>query len=159
MVGPLLSDSVAGVYGIDAHRVQGPDSRKEPAYGKGAEGTLHLHDATGPFRFLTARWCPNSATVFCFRWVFHQLMLLSVVYGWSPSGRHLGSCRSRQRWRSTRRTRTSLKPFRMNFKTAMHPFFTQTSLRCARIHCGRNSSAGAWPDRISMITASNRTKA
>ena len=50
--GPLLSDSVAiGVYGIDAHRVQGPDSRKEPAYGKGAaEGTLHLHDATGPYQ-------------------------------------------------------------------------------------------------------------
>ena len=50
--GPLLPDSVAiGVYGIDAHRVQGPDSRKEPTYGKGAaEGTLHLHDATGPYQ-------------------------------------------------------------------------------------------------------------
>ena len=50
--GPLLSESVAiGVYGIDAHRVQGPDNRKEPAYGKGAaEGTLHLHDATGPYQ-------------------------------------------------------------------------------------------------------------
>ena len=50
--GPLLSDAVAiGVYGIDAHRVQGPDSRQEPAYGKGAaEGTLHLHDATGPYQ-------------------------------------------------------------------------------------------------------------
>ncbi len=50
--GPLLPDSVAiGVYGIDAHRVQGPDGRKEPAYGKGAaEGTLHLHDATGPYQ-------------------------------------------------------------------------------------------------------------
>ena len=50
--GPLLRDSVAiGVYGIDAHRVQGPDSRQEPAYGKGAaEGTLHLHDATGPYQ-------------------------------------------------------------------------------------------------------------
>ena len=50
--GPLLSESVAiGVYGIDAHRVQGPDIRKEPAYGKGAaEGTLHLHDATGPYQ-------------------------------------------------------------------------------------------------------------
>ena len=50
--GPLLSESVAiGVYGIDAHRVQGPDSRQEPAYGKGAaEGTLHLHDATGPYQ-------------------------------------------------------------------------------------------------------------
>ena len=50
--GPLLSDSVAiGVYGIDAHRVQGPDGRKEPPYGKGAaEGTLHLHDATGPYQ-------------------------------------------------------------------------------------------------------------
>ncbi len=50
--GPLLPDSVAiGVYGIDAHRVQGPDGRNEPAYGKGAaEGTLHLHDATGPYQ-------------------------------------------------------------------------------------------------------------
>ena len=50
--GPLLPDSVAiGVYGIDAHRVQGPDGRNEPPYGKGAaEGTLHLHDATGPYQ-------------------------------------------------------------------------------------------------------------
>lgn len=50
--GPLLPDSVAiGVYGIDAHRVQGPDGRKEPPYGNGAaEGTLHLHDATGPYQ-------------------------------------------------------------------------------------------------------------
>ena len=50
--GPLLPDSVAiGVYGIDAHRVQGPGSRNEPPYGKGAaEGTLHLHDATGPYQ-------------------------------------------------------------------------------------------------------------
>jgi hypothetical protein len=50
--GPLLPDSVAiGVYGIDAHRVQGPDGRNEPRYGKGAaEGTLHLHDATGPYQ-------------------------------------------------------------------------------------------------------------
>jgi hypothetical protein len=50
--GPLLPDSVAiGVYGIDAHRVQGPESRKQPPYGKGAaEGTLHLHDATGPYQ-------------------------------------------------------------------------------------------------------------
>ena len=50
--GPLLSESVAiGVYGIDAHRVQGPSSRQEPAHGKGAaEGTLHLHDATGPYQ-------------------------------------------------------------------------------------------------------------
>ena len=50
--GPLLPDSVAiGIYGIDAHRVQGPDGRKEPPYGKGAaEGTLHLHDATGPYQ-------------------------------------------------------------------------------------------------------------
>ena len=50
--GPLLPDSVAiGVYGIDAHRVQGPDGRREPPYGKGAaEGTLHLHDATGPYQ-------------------------------------------------------------------------------------------------------------
>lgn len=50
--GPLLPDSVAiGVYGIDAHRVQGPDGRNEPPYGTGAaEGTLHLHDATGPYQ-------------------------------------------------------------------------------------------------------------
>ena len=50
--GPLLPDSVAiGVYGIDAHRVQGPDGRNEPPYGQGAaEGTLHLHDATGPYQ-------------------------------------------------------------------------------------------------------------
>ena len=50
--GPLQSDSVAiGVYGIDAHRVQGPDSANEPSYGEGAaEGTLHLHDSTGPFQ-------------------------------------------------------------------------------------------------------------
>ena len=50
--GPLLTDSVAiGVYGVDAHRVQGPDRRKEPPYGQGAaEGTLHLHDATGPYQ-------------------------------------------------------------------------------------------------------------
>ncbi len=50
--GPLHSDSVAiGIYGIDAHRVQGPVGRNEPPYGKGAaEGTLHLHDATGPYQ-------------------------------------------------------------------------------------------------------------
>ncbi|MCR9296291.1 MAG: FAD-dependent oxidoreductase [bacterium] len=50
--GPLHSDSVAiGVYGIDAHRVQGPDGRNEPAFGQGAaEGTLHLHDVTGPYQ-------------------------------------------------------------------------------------------------------------
>ena len=50
--GPLLPDSVAiGVYGIDAHRVQGPDGRNEPPHGQGAaEGTLHLHDATGPYQ-------------------------------------------------------------------------------------------------------------
>ena len=50
--GPLHPDSVAiGIYGIDAHRVQGPESRNEPPYGKGAaEGTLHLHDATGPYQ-------------------------------------------------------------------------------------------------------------
>jgi hypothetical protein len=50
--GPLLKDSVAiGVYGIDAHRVQGPEGRQEPPYGEGAaEGTLHLHDATGPYQ-------------------------------------------------------------------------------------------------------------
>ena len=50
--GPLLLDSIAiGVYGIDAHRVQGPEGRNEPPYGKGAaEGTLHLHDATGPYQ-------------------------------------------------------------------------------------------------------------
>ncbi|MBH54247.1 MAG: hypothetical protein CMI18_07855 [Opitutaceae bacterium] len=50
--GPLHPDSVAiGIYGIDTHRVQGPDGRNEPRYGKGAaEGTLHLHDATGPYQ-------------------------------------------------------------------------------------------------------------
>jgi len=50
--GPLNPDSVAiGVYGIDAHNVQGPTLRKEPPYGEGAaEGTLHLLDATGPFQ-------------------------------------------------------------------------------------------------------------
>ena len=50
--GPLHADSVAiGIYGIDAHRVNGPDGRKEPVSGKGAaEGTLHLHDATGPYQ-------------------------------------------------------------------------------------------------------------
>ncbi|MDA0350482.1 MAG: FAD-dependent oxidoreductase [Verrucomicrobia bacterium] len=50
--GPLHAESVAiGIYGIDAHRVQGPDGRNEPRYGKGAaEGTLHLHDATGPYQ-------------------------------------------------------------------------------------------------------------
>ncbi|WP_160167311.1 FAD-dependent oxidoreductase [Rhodopirellula sp. SWK7] len=36
---------------IDAHRVQGPNGRKEPRHGEGAaEGTLHLHDATGPYQ-------------------------------------------------------------------------------------------------------------
>ena len=50
--GPLFSDSIAiGIYGIDAHRVQGPQGRNEPRSGKGAaEGTLHLHDATGPYQ-------------------------------------------------------------------------------------------------------------
>ena len=50
--GPLHPDSIAiGIYGMDAHRVQGPDGRKEPVSGKGAaEGTLHLHDATGPYQ-------------------------------------------------------------------------------------------------------------
>ena len=50
--GPLHSDSIAtGVYGIDAHNVQGPSSKAEPPYGKGAaEGTLHLFDVTGPYQ-------------------------------------------------------------------------------------------------------------
>lgn len=50
--GPLNPDSVAiGVYGIDAHNVQGPTARKEPPYGEGAaEGTLHLLDVTGPYQ-------------------------------------------------------------------------------------------------------------
>jgi hypothetical protein len=50
--GPLNPDSVAiGVYGIDAHNVQGPTVRKEPPYGEGAaEGTLHLLDVTGPYQ-------------------------------------------------------------------------------------------------------------
>ncbi len=50
--GPLNPNSVAiGVYGIDAHNVQGPTSRKEPRSGEGAaEGTLHLFDVTGPYQ-------------------------------------------------------------------------------------------------------------
>ena len=50
--GPLNPDSVAiGIYGIDAHNVQGPASKKEPRSGEGAaEGTLHLFDATGPYQ-------------------------------------------------------------------------------------------------------------
>ena len=50
--GPLNSESVAiGVYGIDAHNVQAPTSRKEPRSGEGAaEGTLHLFDVTGPYQ-------------------------------------------------------------------------------------------------------------
>ena len=50
--GPLNPDSVAiGIYGIDAHNVQGPTSRKEPKSGEGAaEGTLHLFDVTGPYQ-------------------------------------------------------------------------------------------------------------
>ncbi|NCF89452.1 MAG: FAD-dependent oxidoreductase [Verrucomicrobiaceae bacterium] len=50
--GPLHPDSVAiGIYGIDAHNVQAPTSRKEPRSGEGAaEGTLHLFDVTGPYQ-------------------------------------------------------------------------------------------------------------
>ena len=50
--GPIHSESVAiGVYGIDAHNVQAPTSRKEPRSGEGAaEGTLHLFDVTGPYQ-------------------------------------------------------------------------------------------------------------
>lgn len=50
--GPLNRDSVAiGVYGIDAHNVQGPTVRNEPRSGEGAaEGTLHLFDVTGPYQ-------------------------------------------------------------------------------------------------------------
>ena len=50
--GPLNSESVAiGVYGIDAHNVQAPTTRKEPRSGEGAaEGTLHLFDVTGPYQ-------------------------------------------------------------------------------------------------------------
>lgn len=50
--GPLNSNSIAiGIYGIDAHNVQNPTVREEPAYGKtAAEGTLHLHDVTGPYQ-------------------------------------------------------------------------------------------------------------
>ena len=37
--------------GVVGHRVQGPESANEPSYGEGAaEGTLHLHDSTGPFQ-------------------------------------------------------------------------------------------------------------
>lgn len=50
--GPLNRDSVGiGVYGIDAHNVQGPTVRNEPRSGEGAaEGTLHLFDVTGPYQ-------------------------------------------------------------------------------------------------------------
>jgi hypothetical protein len=50
--GPLNPDSVAiGIYGIDAHNVQGPASKKEPRSGEGAaEGTLLLFDVTGPYQ-------------------------------------------------------------------------------------------------------------
>ena len=50
--GPLNSDAVAiGIYGIDAHNVQGPTSKSEPRSGEGAaEGTLHLFDVTGPYQ-------------------------------------------------------------------------------------------------------------
>ncbi len=50
--GPLNADSVAiGVYGIDAHNVQGPTVREQPPYGQGAaEGTLHMLDVTGPYQ-------------------------------------------------------------------------------------------------------------
>ncbi len=50
--GPLNSQSIAiGIYGIDVHNVQNPTVRAEPAYGKtAAEGTLHLHDVTGPYQ-------------------------------------------------------------------------------------------------------------
>ncbi len=50
--GPLHSNSIAiGIYGIDAHNVQNPTVREEPVFGKtAAEGTLHLHDVTGPYQ-------------------------------------------------------------------------------------------------------------
>jgi hypothetical protein len=50
--GPLNSNSIAiGIYGIDAHNVQNPTVREEPVSGEtAAEGTLHLHDATGPYQ-------------------------------------------------------------------------------------------------------------
>jgi hypothetical protein len=50
--GPLNRNSVAiGSYGIDAHNVQMPTVRKEPRSGEtAAEGTIHMHDATGPYQ-------------------------------------------------------------------------------------------------------------
>ena len=50
--GPLNSNSIAiGIYGIDAHNVQNPTVRNEPVFGEtAAEGTLHLHDVTGPYQ-------------------------------------------------------------------------------------------------------------
>jgi hypothetical protein len=50
--GPLHSNSIAiGIYGMDSHNVQNPTVRKEPASGEtAAEGTLHLHDVTGPYQ-------------------------------------------------------------------------------------------------------------
>jgi len=79
--GPLLPDSVAiGIYGIDAHRVQGPESRKEPPYGKGAaEGTLHLHDATGPYQIPYGTLVPKQ----------HNGILFPV----GISSTHVASCR------------------------------------------------------------------
>mgnify|MGYP002632095199 CR=1 FL=1 len=50
--GPLNRNSIAiGIYGIDAHNVQNPTVREEPVSREtAAEGTLHLHDVTGPYQ-------------------------------------------------------------------------------------------------------------
>ena len=60
--GPLNANSVAiGVYGIDAHNVQGPTRSPEPPSGEGAaEGTLHLFDVTGPYQIPYGVMVPKS---------------------------------------------------------------------------------------------------
>ena len=60
--GPLNPNSVAiGVYGIDAHNVQGPTRSPEPPGGEGAaEGTLHLFDVTGPYQIPYGVMVPRS---------------------------------------------------------------------------------------------------
>lgn len=83
--GPLLPDSIAiGVYGIDAHRVQGPDGPNEPPYGKGARFTCMMQQ--GPTRFRMARWFPNNTTAFFSLWASHQRTLPCAACEWSLYG-------------------------------------------------------------------------
>ena len=65
--GPLNANSVAiGVYGIDAHNVQGPTRSPEPPSGEGAaEGTLHLFDVTGPYQIPYGVMVPKAIRVSC----------------------------------------------------------------------------------------------